>query len=624
MSPDSPRPFDQDHLPPGIDPPGATDPRQLGDYRVVGRIGAGGMGAVYAGVDPAGACAAVKVIHPQFAANPEFLARFAREVELVSRVRATCTAAFYGADVRASAPWLATEYVRGLTLRQHVRANGPLTGGMLLSLAVGLAEALAAVHEADIVHRDLKPGNIMLSPEGPKVLDFGIARAADATALTRTGGLMGTPGWMAPEQYLGQEATARSDMFAWGGLVAFAATGRNPFGTGNAEVLIHRTREEEPDLEGVPPELLDLVRRAMDKSPQARPTAARALAELTDGWNATRVQPARDVAPTRIVPDLLATEWRGVTAPEPRPVRRPRRGRRIALVTSVTAALVAVTIVAAWLVPPRSDGAPEAAGEASPSPEADGGEGGPAVLTSPEDFDAVLAEAVRLAREAPSFAAFSSQDSGDVGDGQSVYYEYTEDPEPVYLDLVVVGGMTDGRVEVGEGPDDVLGFIESGREQSTGYDRNFYRDAVAADSAARPRDRWETALDELDETVQDGAEVTYQGVDRARADFLPGSMAGDRDLASREGHHYTGSFMREPVYEGDEPEVTFELWVGDDGYPLTYRTELRWEGPTEAGDPFGTATYDLVFVQFGEPVEIELPDESEIAASRSQAQGFGS
>ncbi|WP_040685198.1 protein kinase domain-containing protein, partial [Nocardiopsis halotolerans] len=146
-------PFDDSRLPPGVEPPTGADPEHIGHYRVVGRIGAGGMGAVYAGLAPDNGCAAVKVVHAHFADNPDFRARFAREVAMVARVRAACAPAFLGADTRADTPWLATEYVPGLTLRQHVRRHGPLTGGVLLALAVGLAEALAAIHGAGVVHR---------------------------------------------------------------------------------------------------------------------------------------------------------------------------------------------------------------------------------------------------------------------------------------------------------------------------------------------------------------------------------------------------------------------------------------------------------------------------------------
>ncbi|WDZ89983.1 serine/threonine-protein kinase [Nocardiopsis sp. HUAS JQ3] len=266
-------------LPPGVRPLASDEPRRVGPFRVVGRIGSGGMGVVYAALDDADRRVAVKCVHRVYAADGGFRERFAREVALLRRVRAACVPGFLGADTRAEVPWLATEYVPGPTLDARVRAHGPLTGAALTAFALGVAEALTAIHGAGVVHRDLKPGNVILSPRGPRVLDFGIARTVDGTALTRTGGLVGTPGWTSPEQYAGGEATDRSDMFAWGGLTAFAATGRNPFGAGGTDTLVPRVLAEPPDLEGLPGALRALVERALDKDPARRPDAAAALRE---------------------------------------------------------------------------------------------------------------------------------------------------------------------------------------------------------------------------------------------------------------------------------------------------------------------------------------------------------
>jgi hypothetical protein len=266
-------------LPPGVLPLASDEPRRVGPFRVVGRIGSGGMGVVYAALDDADRRVAVKCVHRVYAGDGEFRERFAREVALVRRVRAACLPGFLGADTRAEVPWLATEYVPGPTLDARVRARGPLTGAALTAFALGVAEALTAIHGAGVVHRDLKPGNVILSPGGPRVLDFGIARTVDGTALTRTGGLVGTPGWTSPEQYAGGEATDRSDMFAWGGLTAFAATGRNPFGAGGTDTLVPRVLSEPPDVEGLPGALRALVERALDKDPARRPDAAAALRE---------------------------------------------------------------------------------------------------------------------------------------------------------------------------------------------------------------------------------------------------------------------------------------------------------------------------------------------------------
>ncbi|WP_245646253.1 serine/threonine-protein kinase, partial [Nocardiopsis trehalosi] len=274
------QPAPQPPLPAGFTPLAPGDPLAIGPFAVVGRIGAGGMGAVYGALDPSGGHVAVKVIHPKYAGDPAYRAQFAREAELLSRVDAECAPAFLGADPAAPQPWLATSFVTGRTLRRHVAAAGVLAGAELTAFAAGTAEALAAVHAAGITHRDVKPANIILSPEGPRVLDFGIARATDDTGEEQ--GLYGTPGWVAPERLDGRPATPAVDVFAWGGLVVYAATGHGPFGTGDSGTLLARTRAGRPDTEGVPEELRPLVAAALSAEPADRPTAAEALAALLD------------------------------------------------------------------------------------------------------------------------------------------------------------------------------------------------------------------------------------------------------------------------------------------------------------------------------------------------------
>ena len=251
----------------------------MGPFRVVGRLGSGGMGVVYAALDDRDRRVAVKCVHRVYADDAEFRARFAREVALVRRVRAACVPRFLGADTRAEVPWLATEYVPGPTLSQYVRTRGVLEGASLTAFAMGVAEALTAIHGVGVVHRDLKPGNVILSPDGPKVLDFGIARAVEETALTHTGGLVGTPRWVSPEQYGGDPASDRSDVFAWAGLVCFAATGRGPFDADGIDATIARILSEPPRLEGLPDTLRPLLERALAKDPTQRPDAAELLAE---------------------------------------------------------------------------------------------------------------------------------------------------------------------------------------------------------------------------------------------------------------------------------------------------------------------------------------------------------
>lgn len=201
------------------------DPKRVGPYRIIGRLGSGGMGTVFAGLDAVGLRVAVKVVHPAQADDAEFRARFRREVQLSARVQGPCLIPLIAADTEAPSPWLATAYAPGLTLDRYIAAHGPLAGGTLYAFATGTAQALAAIHAAGVVHRDVKPQNVILTPVGPRVLDFGIAHAADGTSVTRTGILIGTPGWISPEHYRTGTTGPEGDMFVWGALVAFAATG---------------------------------------------------------------------------------------------------------------------------------------------------------------------------------------------------------------------------------------------------------------------------------------------------------------------------------------------------------------------------------------------------------------
>ncbi|USY19265.1 protein kinase [Nocardiopsis exhalans] len=319
-------------------PLAADDPRHLGSFRLLGRLGSGGMGVVYAALDGRGRRAAVKCVHRSHTADREFRDRFAREVKMVRRVRARALPAFLSADARADPPWLATEYVPGLTLDEHVRRYGPLRGPALAFFAAGVAEALAAIHAAGVVHRDLKPGNVILAPEGPKVLDFGIARAVEETALTRTGGLVGTPGWISPEQYRGAEATDRSDVFAWGGLVAYAATGAGPFGTAASDVVVSRVLSAQPSLEALPAGLRETVGRSLAKDPAHRPDAAGLLNDpaLAAHGSGTAAGPGTG-AP---LPAPADDPWR-LYAPPRRSWARRYRGRLAVGAAGCVLALVA-------------------------------------------------------------------------------------------------------------------------------------------------------------------------------------------------------------------------------------------------------------------------------------------
>ena len=264
----------------------ATDrmPDRLGPYRLLDRIGEGGMGVVYLARDPEQRSVAVKVLRPAVAGDPNARRRLAREVETMRLVRSPFVAEVIDTDVTGDTPYIVTRYVPGRTLDQVVRESGPLGGAALARLAHGLAEALAAIHAAGVVHRDLKPGNVMLVNGHPVVIDFGIAQVLDSTRLTMTGMFMGTPGYLSPEVIEGQPSTASSDVHAWAATVAFAATGRPPFGTGSYETIFYRIVNGKPDLAGVPGPVTDLLAAALHRDPARRPAATElgALASALD------------------------------------------------------------------------------------------------------------------------------------------------------------------------------------------------------------------------------------------------------------------------------------------------------------------------------------------------------
>ena len=301
----------------------ATDPPAVGEFTLLGRLGAGGMGVVYLGVTRSGRPVAVKVIGPEIAADPAFRARFVREVAAARQVGGFWTASVVAADPAADRPWLATEYVPGPSLQQAVAAAGPLPAGPVRIVAARLAEALAAIHAAGLVHRDLKPANVLLAPDGPMVIDFGITRAF-ATGTAGHTAVIGTPGYMAPEQIRGRPLSPATDVFALGGTVVFALLGRGPFHTGPPEGIIFRVVAEPPDLTGVPDGLRELVAGCLAKDPAARPSTGQLLDRLRPaagglvtpygGWQPPPHDPAAALAtPVR----LPATGRARVAAPAP-------------------------------------------------------------------------------------------------------------------------------------------------------------------------------------------------------------------------------------------------------------------------------------------------------------------
>ncbi|HEX2313200.1 MAG TPA: serine/threonine-protein kinase, partial [Thermomonospora sp.] len=253
------------------------DPRQLGDYWLAGRLGAGGQGVVYEGYAPDGTRVAVKTLH-----GDGLRAGFAKEVEAARRVSSFCTARILAADLDGERPYVVSEYVPGPDLQRAVESSGPFGADDLHRLAVGVATALVAIHQAGVVHRDLKPANVLLGPGGPRVIDFGIARTEEMSR-SATGQFKGTPRYMAPEMFRGERAGPQADVWAWGALVVFAATGRPPFAGDQLPVLMRNVLHTEPDLGPLPEPLRDTVAAALSKDPAARPSARHVLLTLLGG-----------------------------------------------------------------------------------------------------------------------------------------------------------------------------------------------------------------------------------------------------------------------------------------------------------------------------------------------------
>ena len=374
-----------------------SDPPKVGPFTLIGRLGQGGMGVVYAGQDATRRRAAVKVIQPGLARDPAFRSRFAREAVLLARIQGRCTANVLAADVDTDPAYLALEFVGGRNLAEQIALDGPLAPALLWPLAVSLLEALTAIHAAGVIHRDLKPANVILSNDGPKVIDFGIAHLSDGTSLITAGTMLGSPGWMAPEQLTADQVSVAGDVFAWAATVGFAATGRAPFGGGRIEGIYYRILNAEPDLDGVEPALARLLLAAMQKAPIERPSVAdllkallstdrhvsigdatvvaqQATSVLQNTWHLTAVQEpwpaiARSARTPPQTPTLQKSEPANpVFRPAPPSKRRPRAAVGAALALAILAAgggAIVLTSRDAAFTQPQSQ--PRAAAVSSPA-----------------------------------------------------------------------------------------------------------------------------------------------------------------------------------------------------------------------------------------------------------------
>ncbi len=345
----------------------AGDPRHAGKYRLLGRLGGGGMGQVFLGQSPGGRLVAVKLIRGELAGDPDFRARFAREVTTARTISGIFTVPVVDADVDGPQPWLVTAFVEGPSLADAVASSGPVPSGPALTLAAGLAEGLEVIHAAGVVHRDLKPSNVLLAADGPRIIDFGISHTADASGLTRTGWVAGSPGFMSPEQAEGIPAGPASDIFSLGSVLVFAVTGYEPFGSGTAAALLYRVVHSRPDTSQVPASIRPLVEHCLEKDPRHRPTAGEIVASLGSAhpatgwlptWTASGLKLAEVGASPPVFPSTLTTarghgtpsamtqpaQPPGPTASHPGPQRRRGLGPARVAVVAVVAVLSALTL----------------------------------------------------------------------------------------------------------------------------------------------------------------------------------------------------------------------------------------------------------------------------------------
>lgn len=371
-----------------LEPLRALDPRELGGWRMLGRLGTGGMGVAFL-AERDGQWAVVKMIRTDLAEDRHHRARIARELEAMRLAAGPHTAALYDSDLDGDPAWFAMEFIPGMTLTRHIEEQGPLEGSELKDFATRLADVLVAVHGAGVVHRDLKPSNIMLSPDGPRLIDFGIADLTEGTQLTRTGAVLGSTGWLAPEQVTGDPVTAATDIHAWSLCVLYAAVGQPPFGGDTASASLYRVLEFTPDVpELVPEPLRGLAQAALAKDPTRRPTLDRITAVLTPPPPAPPrapeppppPPPPAPAPPTAAIP--LTDQWTEESTPAPtstmataRPAPAPpqRSSRRVGPIVALLAAIAVVLLGGVAVVVALGSGDQTVASEpdSGPSPEGD-------------------------------------------------------------------------------------------------------------------------------------------------------------------------------------------------------------------------------------------------------------
>ncbi|MEO5874490.1 MAG: serine/threonine-protein kinase [Streptosporangiaceae bacterium] len=359
------------------------DPGQLGTFRLTGRLGEGGQGIVYSGLSATGEAVAVKLLHTRFTGNPRARAAFAQELTAAQKVDPFCTARILAADVEGDIPYIASEYIHGLSLKRTVEEWGPRAGSQLNRLAIGTATALVAIHKAGVVHRDFKPSNVLLGPDGPRVIDFGVARALDLSSTSvSSGGPVGTPAYMAPEQFERTPLTTAVDVFAWASTLVYASCGRPPFGNESISVVINRILHGEPDLGALTGGLRELATACLHKDPRRRPTAEQLLLDLIGtgrsdaiGRQPVAPQPVRPVSTFSATGDTGEPGHTTVSRLEIRAAQRAERKRdqnRNLIVAGAVATLLVAVLGIFLLRPSSDDGEQDPQGGASQAVQTDG------------------------------------------------------------------------------------------------------------------------------------------------------------------------------------------------------------------------------------------------------------
>ncbi|MFD0904951.1 serine/threonine-protein kinase [Actinomadura sediminis] len=527
---------------------GPEDPRDVGAYRLIARLGAGGMGRVFLGRSARGRMVAVKLVHPELARDPEFRRRFRHEVAAARKVGGEWTAAVLDADTESGAPWVATAYVPGPSLREVVDAHGPLPEASVRALADGLARALRAVHGHDLIHRDVKPTNVLVTIDGPRLIDFGIARSGDGDVATRTGVLVGSPGFMSPEQVRGTPLTPASDVFSLGAVLAFAATGRPPF-DGAADVRLYRLVFEAPDLDGVDGPVRDLIERCLAKEADARP----ALDELVGD------PPAGTWLPAAVVADLgrHAARLLDVEDPHAEPRAEPR-------------APIAPTLAA----PPALSGPATTPPPGPPPgvfpgpPPGRTGPGAPARSRVPLYLGSSAAAAVAVVVTALVFIL--AQGDGRGGDALAGGRSGDLTPSGTVTGKSATGGTAPD--EPGAVPRELLGTWEGGTASATSRIRRFtVAQGEVGDPVVTLRSVGEDFMCEYEGRLLYGGSTVGLDVRRTRS-FPAGCVQRTEITLAREGERVRWrdgdvSGVLVPARHGDIPERYRGTWEGTVGRP---------------------------------------------------------